>query len=467
MTPASVPHPHQYVCVDFGSTFTKVVVVDEHGALTATGSSRTTIDSDVMDGMDAAIADAGILLEGNREQHGSYGKTTVLACSSAGGGLRIAVVGYERAITAEAGFRVGLSAGGRVSHVTSGDLTGDDLEALTTAEADLLLLVGGTDGGNAEVLLHNARALAKARVNLPIVVAGNGAARDQVTRILRRARMTVTTADNVLPKIGVLDPRSARGAIREVSISHVIGGKHLSSRVDLSTFVQAATPDAVLAGVELLADGVSSLDGAGDVVVVDVGGATTDVYSVTSPDLDDDPAEREAVATMWRSRTVEGDLGVRWNAPGIVEAATREGLIEGSEVDDLIAAAEMRRADPGYLPSTDAERVIDRTLVRLAATVALRRHAKPHTSGDVRYSGKDLSKVSLVVGSGGVLRHSSYDDAAQLLRSAFRDPAGGWRTPERADSVIDAHYVLAAAGLIGRLSPDVAVRLLRGSLLNR
>ena len=65
-------------------------------------------------------------------------------------------------------------------------------------------------------------------------------------------------------------------------------------------------------------------DGVGDVVVVDVGGATTDVYSVTSPDLDEDPAEREAVATMWRSRTVEGDLGVRWNAPGIVEAATRE-----------------------------------------------------------------------------------------------------------------------------------------------
>ncbi len=464
MTSASVPHPRQYVCVDFGSTFTKVVVVDDRGALTATGSAHTTIDTDVMDGMDAAMADAGVRLKGNNS---GDSETAVLACSSAGGGLRIAVIGYERAITAEAGYRVGLSAGGRVCHVTSGELTSDDLERLEASEPDVLLLVGGTDGGNAEVLLHNARALAKARVNLPVVLAGNVAVRDQVTRILRRAQITVTSAANVLPKIGVLDPRSARTAIREAFITHVIGGKHLSTRVDLGTFVQAATPDAVLAGVELLADGVPTLSGVGDVVVVDVGGATTDVYSVTSPDLDDDPAEREAVATMWRSRTVEGDLGVRWNAPSIVEAAARERLIEGQEIDDLATAAALRRADPAFLPSTDAERVVDRTLARLAGTVALRRHAKPHTAGEVRYPGKDLSAVSLVVGSGGVLRHSSYDDAILLLRGAVADPAGGWRTPEQADNVVDSHYVLAAAGLIGRTSPETAVRLLRGSLLNR
>ena len=458
MTSARASRPRKYVCVDFGSTFTKVVVVDDRGVLTSTGSARTTIDTDVMDGMEAAVADAGVHVDA---------ETTVLACSSAGGGLRIGVVGYERAISAEAGFRVGLSAGGRVCHVTSGPLTVDDLNDLSTADADVLLLVGGTDGGNADVLLHNARALAKVAMNVPVVLAGNIAVREQVTRILRRARVTVTPADNVLPKIGVIDPRSAREAIREAFITHVIGGKHLSTRVDLSTFVQAATPDAVLAGVELLSDGIPPLDGVGDVVVVDVGGATTDVYSVTSPDLDDDPAEREAVATLWRSRTVEGDLGVRWNAPGIVEAAARERLIDAEQIGDLGAAAAIRRADPGYLPSTDAERTVDRTLARFAATVALRRHAKPHTAGDVRYPGKDLSNVSLVVGSGGVLRHSAHDDAVKLLRGAVADPGGGWRTPERADSVIDRHYVLAAAGLIGRSSPETGIQLLRGSLLNR
>jgi uncharacterized protein (TIGR01319 family) len=284
---------------------------------------------------------------------------------------------------------------------------------------------------------------------------------------LRRGSIAVSVADNVLPRIGVLDPLSARTAIREAFISHVIGGKHLSTRVDLSTFVRAATPDAVLAGVELLSDGVPHEPGVGDVMVVDVGGATTDVYSVTSPDPNDDPVEREAVATLWRSRTVEGDLGVRWNAPGIVEAAEREGLVAEIDLPPLKTAGHRRRDQPRYLPRTDDERELDRRLATLASTVALRRHAKPHTAGGVLYPGKDLSRVSLVVGSGGVLRHSPVDVATRLVRDAVTDPAGGWRGPERAAVVVDIDYVLAAAGLISRRDPLIAVGLLKDSLLNR
>jgi uncharacterized protein (TIGR01319 family) len=446
-----------HVCVDFGSTFTKVVAVDDEGRLAASGSARTTIESDVMEGYDAALSDAGV---------GDGGAAHTLACSSAGGGLRIAVVGYERAITAEAGYRVGLSAGGKVCHVTSGQLGAEDVTALVATRPDVVLLVGGTDGGNSDVLVHNAQALARAGLTTPVVVAGNKAARTRVIRILRRSKVTASGADNVLPTIGVLDPRSAREAIREVFISHVIGGKHLSARVDLSTWVQAATPDAVLSGVELLADGTEEHPGVGDVGVVEVGGATPDVYSVTSPDLDHDPAEREAVATMWRSRTVEGDLGVRWNAPGIVDAARREGFLVSGD-DQLSTPAEARRADPGYLPTTSQDRAIDRELARLAAAVALRRHARPHTVGAVRYPGKDLSKVSLVVGSGGVLRHSPARVSTALVKAAVDDPSGGWRTPDNARFIVDTKYVLAAAGLISRSDPDLGMRLLRGTLLSR
>lgn len=444
-----------FVCVDFGSTFTKLVAVDSDGRLAATGSSRTTIGTDVMDGMDAAVQDAGIEVTDDAQ---------VLACSSAGGGLRIAVVGYERAITAEAGYRVGLSAGGRVCHVTAGQLDDAALATLRAEAPDVLLLVGGTDGGNSEVLLHNARAVARSGLGLPVVLAGNIQAQDAVRRLMRRHSVPLTVAHNVLPRIGELDPRSAREAIREVFISHVIGGKHLSQRVDLSSWVQSATPDAVLSGVELLADGTDDHPGVGDVVVVDVGGATTDVYSVTSPELDDDPADREAVATLWRSRTVEGDLGVRWNAPGIVEAAHSEQLLGDGELEVLEPSAELRRADPGLLPATDAERDIDRRLAELASTIALRRHARPHTAGAVRYPGKDLSRVTLVVGSGGVLRHSSEAEARAMVERAVADPAGGWRVPERVRALVDTHYVLAAAGLICRTRPDVAAQLLENAL---
>lgn len=442
------------ICADFGSTFTKVAIIgQETGELMATGSAPTTVSTDVVDGLDDALRAAGVARTPEPIED-------VLACSSAGGGLRLAVVGYERAITAEAGYRVGLSAGARVVHVAAGLLEPSGVAAMLNDRPDVVLLVGGTDSGNSEVLLANAGTIAREGITVPVVVAGNIEVRDQVIRILRRGRIHTLATSNVLPKIGVLDPLHAREAIREVFIHHVIGGKHLSERADLSMFVRAATPDAVLAGVELLADGVPGTSGVGDVVVVDVGGATTDVYSVVTPDAEQSALDREAVATMWRSRTVEGDLGVRWNAVGVVDAALAERLIDEEDAGELFQAAERRVADPGLLPSTDAERSIDQRLATLAATVALRRHARPHESGAVRYPGKDLRNVKLVVGSGGVLRHSSPDAALGIVSAAMGDSAGGWRNPERAQVRIDTQYVLAAAGLMQATHPVAAWKLL-------
>ena len=131
----------------------------------------------------------------------------------------------------------------------------------------------------------------------------------------------------------------ARLAIREVFIRHVIGGKGLSRRADFPAMVRAATPDAVLAGVEVLADGAAGAPGAGDVLVVDVGGATTDVYSVVTPQGEDAVLRKEVVEVLWRSRTVEGDLGMRWNASGVVDAAVAERLVDAAEEPRLRAAA--------------------------------------------------------------------------------------------------------------------------------
>jgi uncharacterized protein (TIGR01319 family) len=452
-----------WVCVDFGSTYTKVAAIEPvTGRLLGTAAHRTTVDTDVLDGLDAALAqlsaDMGSELTSNEP------RDRLLACSSAGGGLRLAVVGYERVVTAEAGYRVGLSAGARVAHVTAGSLSRLDVDALVADRPDVILLVGGTDGGNADVLAHNARALADSDLLVPVVVAGNRDVRHEVAQLLRATGRSVTSTDNVLPRIGTLDPMPARTAIRDVFIRHVIGGKHLSTRADLTTFVRAATPDAVLAGVELLADGVAGQPGVGDVVVVDVGGATTDVYSVLTPDPEAPEFGTDVVETLWRSRSVEGDLGVRWNANGIVAAAASERLIDHAEAATLTVAAQLRVDDPAYLATDDAQRAVDRRLVELAAIVALRRHARPQQSGAIRTSGKDLRRVKLVVGSGGVLRHCAADQADAVLATAVADPAGGWRTPERAERAIDHSYVLAAAGLLAAVDPDAAAGVLQGSL---
>jgi uncharacterized protein (TIGR01319 family) len=443
---------HIVVCADVGSTFTKVAAIDSGtGALLGTASEPTTVGTDVLDGLARALdglAAQGLPVDGVNHRD-------LLVCSSAGGGLRLAVVGYERAITAEAGHRVGLSAGAKVVHVAAGPLDSAGVHELARAEPDVILLVGGTDGGNADVLLHNAHAIARTRRRRPVVVAGNADARDEVVDLLTDAAVPVTAAANVLPRIGVLEPAAARAAIRQVFITHVIGGKRLSRRGDVfARLVRAATPDAVLAGVETLADGAGSIPGAGDVLVVDVGGATTDVYSVVTPDPEDAALRREVVEVRWRGRTVEGDLGVRWNAPGVVAAAVTEGLRAPSvATDDLASAADVRAADPAMVTADAAEAEVDLVLGRLAATIACRRHARPEVitpapGQSVRRGGVDLREVRLVVGSGGVLRHADPAHAVDVLTRAVRDPGGGWRAPERPRVVIDRSYVLAAAGLL-------------------
>jgi len=456
------------VCVDFGSTFTKAALVDvASGDLLATSSHPTTLPDaeghgDVLDGYDACVA---ALVE----QDPRAADADVLACSSAGGGLRIAVVGNEELVTAEAGRRVALSSGGKVVLVLHGGLDADKLVELRQAEPDVVLLVGGTDGGNAEVLEGDAAFLSRVPWSGPVVVAGNVAAQPSVADLLAASGTPHVLADNVVPKIGVLAPDSARRAIREIFLSHVIGGKHLSSRADargrtFTEMVRGATPDVVLTGVELLARGLDDEHpGAGDVVVVDVGGATTDVHSVVELDPEDSALAREVVATTPVTRTVEGDLGMRWSAVSTAEAA---GL------DDLHDAALRRRAAPDLLPDSSAdpafERDADLAIAAAAVRLALERHAgrsKVVVSAEgrvVERSGKDLREVDLLVGSGGVLRHGGPDAVRRVLAPATGDAfEGGWQLPRDPAVVVDHDYVLAAAGLLADAHPVTAHRLVR------
>ena len=433
-------------CVDVGSTFTKGVAVDlADGALVATADRRTTLPSggsgDVMDGVRAVTAEL---------ERASGPATDTLACSSAGGGLRLAVVGYERAVTAEAGYRVGLSAGARVVHVAAGPLAAAGVGELRAARPDVVLLVGGTDGGNADVLLHNAKRLA--RLAVPVVLAGNADARDSAAEMVGRR---VVACDNVLPRIGVLDPGPARAAIREVFLRHVIGGKHLSRGREFASLVRGATPDVVLTGVEVLAQVV------GDVLVVDVGGATTDVYSVITPEGEDATLRKDVVATLWHARTVEGDLGMRWNAPGIVASGVAERLVDAGERAGLESAAARLSGDPGFIPDDGACGGLDERLATIAVTVALRRHGRPaaHSS-----AARDLRRVTTVVGSGGVLRHGSDALRRAVLAPAARDHGGGWRVPSSAASFVDADYVLFAAGLLSAVDPAAAAALVTRGL---
>lgn len=437
------------LCVDVGSTFIKAALIEETGGLLlARASVATTDSSDVMDGVRAAREHLTRRVRSGVPQVAD--RDRVFICSSAGGGLRLAVVGYERAITAQAGERVGLSAGAKVVHVACGALDTAAVSALRGAAPDVVLLVGGTDGGNAEIVLHNAERLARARLVAPVVVAANRAAQEQVAAVLAGTARRHVLADNVLPRIGEIAPASARTAIRQVFLQHVIGGKGLSRGPLFASLVRSATPDAVLAGVQVLAAATGR-----DVMVLDVGGATTDAYSVLTPQGEDATLRKQAVAPMWAARTVEGDLGMRWGAQGLLAAAHREAL-PGADAPALERWVQTVTAEPGRLPVDAAERRLDLTLAAFATVIAARRHGRPATPGEPP---RPLADVAHLVGSGGVLRHAEPEAAASALAGVSGDHAGGWRPPGSASRTIDTTYLLAAIGLLAPEHPQVAATL--------
>lgn len=212
-------------------------------------------------------------------------------------------------------------------------------------------------------------------------------------------------------------------------------------------------------------------------MVVDVGGATTDVHSVVEVDAEtrDGGLSRDVVGAVATNRTVEGDLGMRWSAPSTVEAAESAawpeaaGLVEAG----LAEAGRRRRADPAYLPVGETDRDDDETIARIAVGLALRRHAgraRVVVGPDgrvVERTGTDLREVDLLVGSGGVLRHGRPGIAARVLAGSTGESVeGGWQLPRHPRVVVDTDYVLAAVGLLAAEHPEAAHRL-AGTLLRR
>lgn len=452
--------------VDFGSTWTKVRAVDlESARVVGTAQGPSTVTTDVTAGLHAALARL-------REAIGAVDRWRWrLGTSSAAGGLRMVTVGLVRELTAEAARRAALGAGARLVGSHAGRLTRGDLQALAAVPPDLLLLCGGTDGGNRDVIVHNARALAGAGLHCPIVVAGNREAADEVAECLPQA----VIAGNVMPELNVLDTEPARTAIREVFMLRIVQAKGIAGARALLDDVLMPTPAAVLEAARLLADGLPddpARPGLGPLVVLDPGGATTDVHSIGEGEPTLPGMVRMGLPEPHAKRTVEGDLGMRHNAQGIVDevgeaAFAAESGLAPERVRELLAAV---AADVERLPRSDAEHAFDQALGRGALRLAMRRHAgRTETvytaNGPAQVlHGKDLGGVRTVIGTGGVLVAAARPGA--LLAAALADPARpNELLPRRAICLVDRDYVLYGAGLLAAVEPRAAHDLARASLV--
>lgn len=449
---------------EIGSTTTVVNAFDlgEKPRLLGQGMCPTTVEEgDVNRGLAAAVEDLkrdlGIRLgvrfgDGPGEEGFEYGE--MMAASSAAGGLSMTVHGLVYDMTVRAAREAALGAGAVVRMVTAGDMTGYDLEELDRLRPKIILLAGGVDYGERDTAVRNARLLIARGLRAPVIYAGNVAARSEIEDVFARAGIKLYLVDNVYPKVDELVVEPARKVIQEVFEEHITGAPGMDRIRDMVKGPIMPTPGAVMESCRMLHPII------GDLCALDVGGATTDVHSVAkgSPEIQSILESPEPLA----KRTVEGDLGIHANARNIYEQVKERAARElGFDPEPVLG-------DLKVIPEDERQVRLVTCFSRYACETAFARHA-----GRIKYlygpsgrqmvaSGKDLSSVKTVIGTGGPL--TRLPGGRETLRALVGQGPGRELYPKEARLVLDRDYIMACCGIMAREYPDKAREILMSSL---
>lgn len=459
--------------VDFGSTYTKVLAVDlDKAEVIGRTQSPTTVEDNMLHGLLRAMEQ--LTLRGKPVDAATLRQARKLASSSAAGGLRIVAVGLVPDLTVEAARKAALGAGAKLVGSFGFELDEQALDDIEAARCDILLLVGGIDGGNKDVILHNARMLASRRLDMPFIVAGNRSVAAQVVQILRDSGKQVERTDNVLPELDRLVVEPTRACIRDIFMGNIVRAKGLEQAQDYLGQILMPTPMATLKAASLLAHGHGSDPGLGELMVVEIGGATTNVHSIAHGTSQASNTITRGLPEPYEMRTVEGDLGIRFNATTILESVGAGRVLHhagaGLDAQALQASVQRRHDQVAFVPDSDLESRIDIALGCSAVEVAVERHAGTvkeswGVDGMVRIqSGKDLTALRTVIGTGGLFSHNP--DAGRVLQSALMRPEAPFSLKPRAcDFLIDRGYVLYGVGLLASEAPQAALSVARRHLV--
>lgn len=450
--------------IDFGSTYTKLTAVDvESEKILATAAAYTTVQTDINEGLEEGIGKL-------REKIGEVEFDSCYACSSAAGGLRMVTSGLVPELTSEAARLASLGAGAKVVGLYSFELTEADLEEIKESKPDIFLLVGGTDGGNRECIIHNAKMLASINPDFPIIIAGNRSASATCSKLLEGCEVYV--CPNVMPKFGVLQIEPTQKKIREIFLDRIVSAKGLSRAAELLSDIMMPTPSAVLSAMELLSKGTDNEMGIGELLAVDVGGATTDIYSIADGMPEHMNTVYKGLPEPYAKRTVEGDIGMRYSIQGIIDVAgegkisSLSGLSQG-RIEELVT--DLKEHTDKVPCGEDELEKLDFALAASAIEEAVTRHAgtitETYTMMGQTYvqEGKNLTKVSNIVVTGGSLIHTKR--TAEIASFALYSPSSpASLRPKKADVWVDRTYILAAMGLLSSHYPDTALRIMKKEL---
>lgn len=450
--------------IDFGSTFTKVTAIDiDKEEVIDTAKAFTTVETDISEGLNHAI-DNLFKQTGKLEFKDKY------ACSSAAGGLKMITIGLVPQLTAEASKRAALGAGAKILKVYSYKLTEQDINELKDMDVDIILLCGGTDGGNKDNIIYNSHKLNSINKDIPIIYAGNREAAFDCRRILEKKFSDIRITDNVMPELNILNVEPVRKTIREVFLERIVKAKgFLKTQRHLSGILMP-TPYAVLNAAKLLSQGAGEEHGIGELMVVDPGGATTDVHSIAKGYPTKEGVCLKGLNEPFEKRTVEGDLGLRYSLKPLVESCGIDtikkelsGIIDQNDVESRI---NFLIENKDFIPESEKDKEVDSTICKIAVEAAVQRHVgrieTSYTPFGASYSqyGKDLTQIKYIVGTGGAVVNSN-NPASILKRAFFNSQEPNILKPIDSQLLIDDRYIMYSLGLMGELYPEKAVRMLK------
>lgn len=446
---------------EIGSTTTVINAFNgidtENPSFIGQGQAPTSVaEGDVTKGLHQAVADLSQRLGADAV---TYDK--LLATSSAAGGLKMTVHGLVYDMTAKAAKEAALGAGANIHMVTAGKLRRTDVQRIKDIKPNIILIAGGVDYGERDTALYNAELIAKLDVEAPVLYAGNVQNHEEIKLIFEEAGKLekLYIVENVYPKIDLLNVEPTRSVLQDIFEEHIIHAPGMERIREMVSGSIIPTPGAVMEASKLLREEI------GDLITVDVGGATTDIHSVTdgSEEVSRILISPEPVA----KRTVEGDLGVYVNMRNIVEMIGRETLAGDLETTPEKLEALIENHVP--IPSTPEQFAFVERLAKEAITVSANRHAGGFRTlygggGKKTYAeGKDLTSVKYIVGTGGAC--TRLPNRVELLGEITKNYLGDKLLPNKeAEILIDNEYIMASLGVLSKEHRESALLLMKKSL---
>lgn len=444
---------------EIGSTTTVVNafngIYDGCPTFVGQGQAPTSVgEGDVNIGLRAAIRDLGESLKVSDIEYDE-----LMSTSSAAGGLKMTVHGLVYDMTVRAAKEAALGAGANLHMITAGKMRRTDLNKLKEINPNIILVAGGVDYGERDTALYNAELIRGLNLDTPVIYAGNIENQDEIREIFKDTHARLYIVDNVYPKIDQLNIEPTRKVIQEVFEEHIIHAPGMAKVREMVNGPIMPTPGAVMLSAKLLKEEI------GDVLVLDVGGATTDVHSVTEGS---DEVNRILVSPEPISkRTVEGDLGVYVNLKNIIDRIGLDNLASRLDIrtDELTNLVENHKP----IPVSNLEKRFVEELTLEAVITAVKRHTGklrdlygPNGKKTIA-EGKDLTNIRYIVGTGGAL--TRLPNREDIMKSIALSNKGNELLPNKeAQILVDKNYILASLGVLSEKYPEAAAKLLKDSL---